>query len=106
VSGGPAGLAPIAGGSPEAHGLAPIAGGSPEADGLAPIAGGSPEADGRAVEADGAGDEVIVAGGAAWLDEVTFIALLFGAACVVFGIFPSPLLNLAAYAGRALFGIF
>ena len=71
---------------------------------LAPIAGGSPEADALALEGDG--EDEVVTGPGAWLNEVTFIAVLFGAACVVFGIFPSPLLNLAAHAGRALFGIF
>ena len=34
--------------------------------------------------------------------EVTAVAVLFAAACVVFGIFPSVLFNFAAHAGRAL----
>jgi NADH-quinone oxidoreductase subunit N len=34
--------------------------------------------------------------------EVTFVAVLAGAAIVVFGVIPSPLLNLAGDAGRAL----
>ena len=73
---------------------------------LAPIAGGSPEADALALDGDGAGEVEVVTGRGAWLDEVTFIAVLFAAACVLFGIFPSPLFNLVAYAGRALFGMF
>ena len=34
--------------------------------------------------------------------EVTLVAVLAGAAIVVFGVIPSPLLNLAGDAGRAL----
>jgi NADH-quinone oxidoreductase subunit N len=34
--------------------------------------------------------------------EVTFVAVLSGAAIVVFGVIPSPLLNLAEDAGRSL----
>jgi NADH-quinone oxidoreductase subunit N len=83
---------------------API-GGAPGA--LAPIAGGSPEADdvepgGGSVTGDG--------GGVARLHgapiEVTFVAVLFAAASVFFGIFPSPLFNLVAHAGNALGGLF
>jgi NADH-quinone oxidoreductase subunit N len=66
---------------------------------LAPIAGGSPEAD---------------ASLSGWPDpahavpqqEVAFVAVLFGAASVGFGIFPSPLFHLAAHAGHAISGIF
>ena len=82
---------------------APVAATAGGRGSLAAIAGGSPEADALALEGDGAGE--VVTGRGAWFSEVTFIAVLFGAACVVFGIFPSPLLNLAAHAGRALFGI-
>ena len=38
--------------------------------------------------------------------EVVFVAVLFAAASVFFGIFPSPLFQLAAHAGHALTGIF
>ena len=38
--------------------------------------------------------------------EVAFVAVLFGAASIFFGIFPSPLFQLAAHAGRALTGLF
>jgi hypothetical protein len=38
--------------------------------------------------------------------EVTFVAVLFAAASVFFGIFPSPLFNLVAHAGNALGGLF
>ena len=41
-------------------------------------------------------------GGGRAAPEVTAVAVLFGTASVVFGIFPSVLFNLAAHAGRAL----
>ncbi|HEX3975764.1 MAG TPA: NADH-quinone oxidoreductase subunit N [Solirubrobacteraceae bacterium] len=68
--------------------------------GLAPIAGGSPEAD----EDDGfvaapRASSVAAAGPA---PEVTAVAVLFAAASVVFGVFPSVLFDFAAHAGRAL----
>jgi len=75
-------------------GLAPIAGGSPEAD----------EADGLATGGAAAG--ALTAARAVPFAEVTFVAVLFAAACVVFGIFPSPLFDLAAHAGRAFTGLF
>jgi NADH-quinone oxidoreductase subunit N len=53
------------------------------------IAGGSPEAD-----------------AAAGQPEVVFVAVVFGAASVFFGIFPTPLFNLVGHVGRALTGIF
>ncbi len=84
---GPALTAPLVGRSR----LAPIAGGSPEAD----------EQDGLAPPVDGHR-----AARSAPYPEVTFVAVVFGAACVVFGIFPSPLFDLAAHAGRALTGLF
>jgi NADH-quinone oxidoreductase subunit N len=37
--------------------------------------------------------------------EVAFVAVLFGAATLFFGIIPSPLLDLADHAGRALLGL-
>jgi NADH-quinone oxidoreductase subunit N len=64
-----------------------IAGGSPEAD--AADAGGWPRADSAVANA-----------------EVAVIAALFGAAGVIFGIIPSPLLRLVAHAGRSITGIF
>jgi NADH-quinone oxidoreductase subunit N len=70
--------------------------------GLAPIAGGSPEAD----EEDGAfatAPQAGAAGGRAGIaPEVTAVAVLFAAASVAFGIFPSVLFTFAAHAGRAL----
>jgi NADH-quinone oxidoreductase subunit N len=68
---------------------------------LAPIAGGSPEAD--ALDADGT---PAVASISSRFPEVTLVALVFGAACIVFGVFPSPLFNLAAHAGQAISGLF
>ena len=38
--------------------------------------------------------------------EVVFVAGLFAAASIFFGIFPSPLFNLAAHAGNAFTGLF
>jgi NADH-quinone oxidoreductase subunit N len=70
--------------------------------GLAPIAGGSPEADeedGVATPAPAAKPGLAMFGPA---PAATAVAVLFGAASVVFGIFPQPLFNLAAHAGRAL----
>lgn len=75
---------------------APIPGGGV----LAPIAGGSPEVDALA----DAGR--LTASRAAPFGEVTFVAVLFAAASVFFGVFPSPLLTLVAHAGRAFTGIF
>jgi NADH-quinone oxidoreductase subunit N len=60
------------------------------APGLAPIAGGSQEAE--------APPPLQL--------EVTFVAVAFAAATVFFGIFPSPLFNFAAHAGRAITGLF
>jgi NADH-quinone oxidoreductase subunit N len=64
------------------------------------IAGGSPEAD----DADAGGwpkpDRAVAN------PEVAAVAVLFGAAAVVFGIIPSPLLRLVAHAGRSITGIF
>ena len=91
-------------------GLAPIAGGSPEADeedGLAgPGAIGGPGAVGGpgAIGGPGAVAAPRPGGGAALgpAPEATAVAVLFGAACVVFGIFPSVMFTFAAHAGRAL----
>jgi len=35
-----------------------------------------------------------------------FVAVVFAAATVFFGIFPSPLFNFAAHAGQAIAGLF
>jgi len=67
--------------------VSPVAAGP---GGLAPIAGGSPEADALAASRPFA------------FPEVTAVAIVFGAACIGFGIFPQPLFDLAAHAGRAL----
>jgi NADH-quinone oxidoreductase subunit N len=71
---------------------------------LAPIAGGSPEAD--ALGADGALAADSPASISSRFPEVTLVAVVFGAACIVFGVFPSPLFNLAAHAGQAISGLF
>jgi NADH-quinone oxidoreductase subunit N len=66
---------------------------------LAPIAGGSPEADVLGFS-DPPGSSEGPRGGP--FIEVTLVAVVFGVASVFLGIFPSPLFNLAAHAGRAL----
>ena len=66
---------------------------------LAPIAGGSLEAD----EWDeGTGE----AGANLRYPEIVFVAVAFAAATIFFGIFPSPLFNLAAHAANALPALF
>jgi NADH-quinone oxidoreductase subunit N len=71
---------------------------------LAPIAGGSPEAD--AMVADGAPAAAATSSISSRFPEVTLVAVVFGTACVVFGVFPSPLFDMAAHAGRAIGGLF
>ncbi|MEA2197912.1 MAG: NADH-quinone oxidoreductase subunit [Solirubrobacteraceae bacterium] len=70
------------------------------AGGRPAIAGGSPEAD----DADAGGwpapDRAVANA------EIAIVAAVFGAAGVVFGIIPSPLLRLVAHAGRSIAGIF
>ena len=63
---------------------------------LAPIAGGSPEAD----EWDVGGPAS--AGARLRYPEVAFVAVVFAAATIFFGIFPSPLFHLATHAANAL----
>ena len=65
--------------------------------GLAPIAGGSPEAD---IEGWPTPSQ------SAARPEVVLVAVVFAAASVFFGIFPSPLFHLASHAGHALSGLF
>jgi NADH-quinone oxidoreductase subunit N len=67
---------------------------------LAPIAGGSPEADAVA------GGAQLSSSRSAPFGEVALVAITFAAGCIVFGIFPSPLFDLAAHAGRAFGGLF
>ena len=68
---------------------APVAGTALATAGQPAMAGGSPEADSPRIE-----------------PETWFVALLFGAATLFFGILPSPLFNLAVQAGRSLTGLF
>jgi NADH-quinone oxidoreductase subunit N len=74
-----------------------VAAGAAGAGGLAPIAGGAGDvpAEGWPTPAQSAARP-----------EVVLVAVVFGAASVFFGIFPSPLFNLAAHAGHAISGIF
>jgi NADH-quinone oxidoreductase subunit N len=85
-------------------GLAPIAGGAPEAD--VPVSGGAVDR-----EAGGAADREgetgwPTSGQAIPLGEIAFVAVLFAGASVFFGIVPGPLFHLASHAGAALGGIF
>jgi NADH-quinone oxidoreductase subunit N len=95
-------LAPIAGGAPgpEERPFPPLAGGAPQAD-QSPLrslgAGADRERDGaRDVRRDASRPH----------PEVAFVACLFAAASVFFGVIPSPLFHLASHAGSALPGLF
>ncbi|HEY5318738.1 MAG TPA: NADH-quinone oxidoreductase subunit N [Solirubrobacteraceae bacterium] len=64
------------------------------------IAGGSPEADAADTGGWPTPDRAVANA------EIAVVAVLFGAAGVLFGIIPSPLLRLVAHAGRSITGIF
>jgi NADH-quinone oxidoreductase subunit N len=83
-------------GAPAGAAVAGAAGGG---GALAPIAGGSGEGDGDPEGWPGVAQS-------APKPEVVLVAVLFSAASVFFGIFPSPLFHLAAHAGHAITGIF
>ena len=68
---------------------APVAGTALQTSGRPALAGGSAEADTPRIEV-----------------ETWFVALVFGAATLFFGILPSPLFNLAVDAGRSLTHLF
>jgi NADH-quinone oxidoreductase subunit N len=76
--------------------------------GLPAVGGGAPEAD----EADGAPVTTAggsVARGSAWSlpsAEVAFVAIVFAAATIGFGVFPSIVFHLADHAGQAFTGLF
>ena len=74
--------------------------GTPGPGELAPIAGGSLESDEWDVGGPGA------TGAMLRYFEVVFVACVFAAATIVFGIFPSPLFTLATHAANALPGLF
>jgi NADH-quinone oxidoreductase subunit N len=78
---------------------APVSAQTVGPSGLPAIAGGSPEAD--QLDADGLELETSGSHG-----ELVLVAVLAAAACVFFGIFPSPLFNLVSHAGHAIGGIF
>jgi NADH-quinone oxidoreductase subunit N len=69
---------------------------------LAPIAGGSPEADPIETATPGRA----LGGTIPPHPEVVAVAVLFAAASIFFGIFPSPLFHFAAHAGHAISGLF
>ncbi len=96
--------APAAEASPPASPIPAIAGGSPELDaegagkepeGLAPGTGG-----GTSLQA--ATSDAPTSSGAHRRPEVTFVAVLAGAATIFFGIVPQPLFNLVHGVGSAL----
>ena len=96
------GMPPIAGGSQEGD-----AGGSQEGD-----EGGSQEGDEggsqegeQATGASAHGAQAARSSARAWL-PAAFVALLFAAATIFFGIVPQPLFHLANHAGSALGGLF
>jgi NADH-quinone oxidoreductase subunit N len=68
---------------------APVAGTALQTSGRPALAGGSAEADAPRIEV-----------------ETWFVALVFGAATLFFGILPSPLFNLAVQAGHSLTRLF
>src|SRR5205823_6583140 len=67
---------------------------------LAPIAGGSPEADEAASGV--ATEPALATETGAVPSPVVFATVVFAAATIFFGIFPSPLFDLAAHAGQAI----
>jgi NADH-quinone oxidoreductase subunit N len=80
--------------------------GAPAGASLAPIAGGSPEADELEPSSAVAAPPASSLRARISQPEVVVVAGLFAAASIFFGIFPSPLFNLAAHAGNALSGLF
>ena len=93
-----AGLAPIAGASPEADEPPPPAPAQGEQDIRVPVPGEVPEPPPPS--------EVTVGPVRVVQPEVAFVALLFAGATIFFGIFPSPLFDFAAHAGHAIAGLF
>ena len=83
-----------------------FAGGGPGSGALAPIAGGSTEADAVAGPGGAFYEGWPRSDQSAPAPEAAFVATLFAAASIFFGIFPSPLFHLAAHAGHAIGGIF
>jgi hypothetical protein len=92
---GPGGLAPMAGGSPEADDEPPS---NPERADAEPTSNPEP--------ADAEPTWNPEPAKAAPYPEVVLVAVVFGAACIVFGIIPSPLFHLASHAASAIGGIF
>jgi NADH:ubiquinone oxidoreductase subunit 5 (subunit L)/multisubunit Na+/H+ antiporter MnhA subunit len=103
-------LAPIAGGSPEADapGAGPGgsmgAGSSVSSGSVGSGSGGAGSAGSGGAGAGGAGrsEHPAARAAAAGYPEVTLVAVVFSAATIVFGVFPSPMFTLVAHAGRAL----
>jgi len=77
----------------------------PAAGALAPIAGGSPEVDDEESTPLQFTSASKPRSSSVALPEAVAVAVVFGAASIFFGIFPSPLFQLAAHAGKALVGL-
>jgi NADH-quinone oxidoreductase subunit N len=73
---------------------------------LAPVAGGSPEADEDPSLAPPAARSPLAAAATVRHPEIVFVAVLFSAACIFFGIVPGPVFHLATHAGNAFAGLF
>jgi NADH-quinone oxidoreductase subunit N len=103
---GGGGLAPIAGGSPEADALG-VEGPSGSGSGAGADSGSGSGSGGRGVGARvlGLGSDSGSGSGGPYV-EITFVAVVFAAATIGFGIFPSLLFDLAAHAGRAFTGLY
>jgi NADH-quinone oxidoreductase subunit N len=105
-----------AGGASGERMLPRIAGASQEADEDAAAGGAGDAADvfsaaqvsgaGGPAQDSGAGGPAQDTPRSAFQPEVVFVAGVFAAAAIFFGIFPSPLFSFAAHAGTALVGLF
>ena len=73
--------------------------------GLPPLAGGSPEADGIGEDPPLIIRTRTAADTATPYAAIAFVAIVFAAATIVFGVFPSPLFHLASHAGHSLGGL-
>jgi NADH-quinone oxidoreductase subunit N len=81
-------------------------GGGGGGGGYAPIAGGSQELDEAPAESSGDGSSWPGPSESAGHPEALLVAVVFSAASIFFGIFPTPLFQLAAHASHAFTGLF
>ncbi|HET9125793.1 MAG TPA: hypothetical protein VFN65_13010, partial [Solirubrobacteraceae bacterium] len=80
----------------------------PFSGGLPSLGGGAPQEGEEPAVAGGGGASAAVSGSARGIPalEVTFVAVVFAAATIGFGIFPSVVFHLADHAGQAFSGLF